>query len=438
MKLEDKIISRAEISRVCAQRRARGERLVFTNGCFDILHAGHVALLHEARSFGDYLIVGLNSDASVQRLKGASRPVHDEAARAVVLAALGDVDAVCIFEEDTPEALIAEVRPHVHVKGGDYQPDDLPEAAVVRQHGGEIKIVPLRAGFSTTGALDKLKQRGQATAARAILIIPARYGSTRFPGKPIVRLGDRTVIEHVVGAGLQSKADRPVCVATDDERIEDVIRGSFQTPREVEVIMTSPACHTGTDRLAEAVRARFGDETRSGRLVVINVQGDEPFINPQHINLLIEAMQTDATLDMATLATPIREAAQVSDPNVVKVVTDHAGQALYFSRLPIPFERLDAGAAAGVERLRHIGIYAYSAVWLLRMADLPPTPLEQAEKLEQLRALENGVAIKVLTVDDVVHIAIDTPQDLERAEQFLLDAAGAKINRDPPDAGRKA
>ncbi len=257
---------------------------------------------------------------------------------------------------------------------------------------------------------------------RAILIIPARYGSTRFPGKPLARLGDRTVIEHVVRAGLQTRADPPICVATDDERIAAVINDNFVTPQEVEVVMTSPACRTGTDRLAEAVRTRFAEQLEGGRLIVINVQGDEPFINPQHINQLIEAMQADTTLDMVTLATPIRDAAQTVDPNVVKAVLNNEQRALYFSRLPIPFERLDAGEESRIQRLRHIGIYAYSAVWLLRMADQPPTPLEQAEKLEQLRALENGVSIKVLTVEDVIDIAIDTPEDLVRAEQFLLNA----------------
>ncbi|MBV9866870.1 MAG: 3-deoxy-manno-octulosonate cytidylyltransferase [Abitibacteriaceae bacterium] len=433
--LTDKIIPRSRISEVCAAWSAQGKRVVFTNGCFDILHAGHVQLLHEARGEGNCLVVGINSDASVKRLKGDSRPVHSEAARAFVLAALSDVDAVCVFEEDTPVELIKEVRPAVHVKGGDYRPDDLPEAATVREAGGAIKIVPLRAGFSTTSALEKLQQPANADSlppstqeakettadTRCLIIIPARFGSTRFPGKPLAHLGEQTVIEHVVQAGLKSGVNRPICVATDDAHIASAIKNNFQVPQQVEVIMTSPDCHTGTDRIAEAIQTRFKNELSNGRLVIINVQGDEPFINPQHIDALADVMRADANLTMATLATPIHDAAHLDDPNVVKVVVDQQGYALYFSRCSIPYEREDAATLADARQphLRHLGVYAYSAEWLLRMATLPPTPLEETERLEQLRALENGVAIKVLTVHDVVNIAIDTPQDLVAAEQFL-------------------
>jgi 3-deoxy-manno-octulosonate cytidylyltransferase (CMP-KDO synthetase) len=170
-------------------------------------------------------------------------------------------------------------------------------------------------------------------------------------------------------------------------------------------------CRTGTDRLAQAVQALDFDLQN---LIVVNVQGDEPFINPRHVELLIEAMQSDASLQMATLATPLPQHL-TDDPNVVKVVCAQNGNALYFSRLPIPFARDNET----VPRLRHLGVYAYRADWLLRMANLPSTPLEESEKLEQLRALENGVAIRVITVEDVVDIAIDTPEDLQRAEEFL-------------------
>lgn len=413
--LTSKVIPRAQIRRLCAAWREQGKRIVFTNGCFDILHAGHVQLLHEARALGDCLVVGINADASVRRLKGETRPVHDQDARAFVLAGLAAVDAVCVFDEDTPVALIEEVRPHWHVKGGDYRPEDLPEAATVRRGGGDIKIVPLRDGFSTTAALQKL----QTMETACLLFIPARYGSTRFPGKPLAQLGPHTVIEHVVRAGLQSRVNRPICVATDDERIADVIRHNFAVPEDVEVIMTSSAHRTGTDRIAEAIRAWFGELAQNQRLIVINVQGDEPFINPQHIDALADAMRADANLTMATLATPIQDPAQLDDPNVVKVVVDCNDSALYFSRYAIPYERPDASNAT-TTKLRHLGVYAYAADWLLRMAALPATPLEEAEKLEQLRALENGVKLKVLTVRDVVNIAIDTPHDLILAEQFLL------------------
>jgi rfaE bifunctional protein nucleotidyltransferase chain/domain len=324
MSFRQKIYTRAELSALCDRLRAEGRRIVFTNGCFDILHIGHVALLHEARALGDFLIVGVNSDASVRRLKGPSRPVNPQDARAAVLGALADVDAVCIFEEDTPIPLLEVVRPHVHVKGGDYQADDLPEAATVRAAGGEIVIVPLQEGYSTTRTLAKAAAQEQVTSCT--LIIPARFGSTRFPGKPLAELGGRTVIEHVVLAGLKSRVERPVLVATDDERIAAVVRNNF-APEEADVVMTSAECHTGTDRIAEAVRQRL-DVGDTARKVVINVQGDEPFINPEHVNALMDAMDSDATLQMGTLATPIHDPAHNDNPNIVKVVKDGRGRAL--------------------------------------------------------------------------------------------------------------
>jgi 3-deoxy-manno-octulosonate cytidylyltransferase (CMP-KDO synthetase) len=403
------------LAALCRDRQARRERIVFTNGCFDILHAGHVQLLHEARTLGDFLIVGVNSDASVRALKGPTRPVNDEQARAFVLAALADVGAVCIFSESTPVQLIEAIQPNVHVKGGDYQPDDLPEAATVRALGGEVHIVPLREGFSTTSTLQKLQQHHAAESTTALVVIPARYGSTRFPGKPLAQLAGKPVIEHVARAALQTTAQRPILVATDDERIEQAITAAF-AKGEVRAVMTGE-CETGTDRIAQVVR-EYSHETVPGRLVVVNVQGDEPFINPLHIDALIKAMRSDSNLQMATLATPIADKSHLIDPNVVKVVLAQNGEALYFSRLPIPLQR-DQGSDANVEHLRHLGVYAYSADWLLQMAGLPPTPLEQTEKLEQLRALENGVRIRVLIVDDVVNIAIDTPQDLVAAQEYL-------------------
>jgi 3-deoxy-manno-octulosonate cytidylyltransferase (CMP-KDO synthetase) len=358
---------------------------------------------------GDVLVAGLNADASVRRLKGPSRPVNDENARARVLSALAAVDVVTIFPEDTPDALLEIVRPQVHVKGGDYRAADLPEAATVQKHGGEVVIVPLEAGFSTTNTLQQMR------ATRDVVVIPARYGSTRFPGKPLALLNNEPVIVHVARAALQSRASRPIIIATDDEGIGDAIRSTFATG-DVTVAMTSPDCHTGTDRIAQALQ-QF-DDVRE-RLIVVNVQGDEPFINPRHIDALFAAMRDENTLQMATLATPIKDAALVDDPNVVKVVLDRNGHALYFSRHSIPFVR-DAGSST-VPKLRHLGVYAYDRDWLLRMAQLPPTELEECEKLEQLRALEHGVAIKVLIMEDVVDIAIDTPDDLERARRYWAE-----------------
>jgi 3-deoxy-manno-octulosonate cytidylyltransferase (CMP-KDO synthetase) len=419
----------SELVTQCHVWRTQGLRIVFTNGCYDVLHVGHVQLLQKARSYGDVLIVGINSDDSVRRLKGPSRPVNPQEARSTVLAALSCVDAVIVFDEDTPVETIEVLRPDIHVKGGDYRPDDLPEAATVRSYGGEIRIVPLVAGFSTTTTLKKLTSTavnttptaspGQAlssteSAARAVIIIPARWGSTRFPGKPLAILGDRPVIAHVVASALQTTAEKPILVATDDSRIGEVIRTQFDEA-DVAVVMTSVDCATGTDRLAEAVTAKLGSGSLDN-VIVINIQGDEPFINPRHVDLLIQAMRTDPTLDMATLVTPLHDEAQIADPNVVKAVAAFNGDALYFSRYPIPFER---DATQEATRLRHLGVYAYRASWLIDMAALPPSTLEKKEKLEQLRALENGRRIKLVNIDDVINIAIDTPEDLAYARKFL-------------------
>ncbi len=383
--------------------RAQNQKIVFTNGCFDVLHAGHIALLQRAKALGDRLVVGLNSDASVRRLKGDSRPIHDQNARAAVLNSLRCVDAVTIFEEDAPIETIRALRPSVHVKGGDYDAENLPETPVVRQSGGEVVIVPLVEGFSSTRAIERM-------APPAHVIIPARYGSTRFPGKPLVELAGVTVVRRVVEAALQSKAARPIYVATDDARIAAEIAAHFNQT-EAAPVMTSKDCHTGTDRLAEVARAQFGGDERR---IIINVQGDEPFIDPAHIDKLIVLMQSQTDLQMATLVTPL-DKSQAGDPNVVKAVVARDGRALYFSRATIPFDR----DGNGTPRLRHLGVYAYEAKWLLEMAALPPSPLEEIEKLEQLRALEAGVAIGTVTVENVVPIAIDTPEDLARASEFL-------------------
>ncbi len=383
--------------------RANEQKIVFTNGCFDILHAGHIALLQHAKSLGDVLAIGLNSDASVRRLKGETRPIHDQNARAQVLMSLRCVDAVIIFEDDTPIETIRALKPAIHVKGGDYDAQTLPETPVVEQGGGQVVIVPLVQGLSSSSALEKSKPT-------AHVIIPARYGSTRFPGKPLAILNEKTVIRRVVEAALDSQSARPILVATDDERIAAEIRAHF-APDAATPVMTSESCHTGTDRLAEVARARFGGDARR---IIINVQGDEPFIDPAHINALIELMARETDLRMATLVTPLQPA-QTGDPNVVKAVVAHNNRALYFSRAAVPFDREDVGAA----RFRHLGIYAYETAWLLEMAALPPSPLEEIEKLEQLRALEAGIAIGVAIVENVVPIAIDTPEDLERATEFL-------------------
>ncbi len=247
----------------------------------------------------------------------------------------------------------------------------------------------------------------------AHILIPARFASTRFPGKPLADLNGQTVLARVVRASLRIRAARPVYVATDDERIKREVETQF-SPQEARAVMTSSSCHTGTDRLAEAVRAL--GLPLDARTIVVNVQGDEPFLDPRHVDALLDLMQSQSDLKIATLATPIEDDAQFHDAGTVKVVVSTQNRALYFSRAPIPFDR---DKNAGVKPLRHLGIYAYDARWLLEMASLLPSPLEESEKLEQLRALEAGVAIGVAVVENVVPIAIDTPHDLERAQGFL-------------------
>ena len=154
---QDKILSREALQIAIATWRSEGLRIVFTNGCFDLLHPGHIDNLEAARAFGDRLVVGLNADDSVRRLKGPSRPVNNEQVRARMLAALGCVDAVCLFEEDTPAQLITRVKPDILVKGGDYQPHEVAGYDIVAEYGGEVRIIPLTEGYSSTSLIERLK-----------------------------------------------------------------------------------------------------------------------------------------------------------------------------------------------------------------------------------------------------------------------------------------
>ncbi|MBE2252633.1 MAG: 3-deoxy-manno-octulosonate cytidylyltransferase [Myxococcus sp.] len=238
-----------------------------------------------------------------------------------------------------------------------------------------------------------------------LAVIPARYASVRFPGKPLALISGKPMVQHVVERCLEAKTFDRVVVATDDERIAAVVRGFGG-----EVAMTSPACASGTDRVAEVARALGlgADE------VVVNVQGDEPALHPQALWALGRAFE-DASVGMATLVRPLRDDER-ANPNVVKAVLDEAGRALYFSRADLPFQR-DAGAA--IARWGHVGIYGYRASTLARLATLPPTALEQTEALEQLRALGHGIA---LTCVKTTHgsAAVDRPEDVPHAEAALL------------------
>ena len=245
---------------------------------------------------------------------------------------------------------------------------------------------------------------------RFLAIIPARYASTRFPAKPLALLGGKMVIERVYEQ--VAKCVERVVVATDDERIFSAVE-SFGG----EAVMTSTQHRCGTDRCREALE-RIGEEAD----VVINVQGDEPFVAIEHIELLKRGFESDAT-DIVTLATPFTEQGGVEaleNPNSPKVVIDKAGYALCFSRSVVPFVR-------GVERnewlkhhtfYKHLGLYAFRTNILKEITLLPQTPLEKAESLEQLRWLESGYRIKI-EVTDIETIGIDTPDDLQRAEASL-------------------
>lgn len=232
----------------------------------------------------------------------------------------------------------------------------------------------------------------------ALVVIPARYASTRFPGKMLANLTGRPLVQHVVDRVRQCVRVREVLVAADDARIADALR-----PFGTRCVMTSIEHQSGTDRIAE-VASGVEDE------IIVNVQGDEPEIEPAVVDGLIERLET-STDDMATAATVFPADADPNDPNLVKVVRTLEGRAIYFSRQRIPCRR-DATSQANPPFYLHLGIYAYRREFLLEFASWPPTPLEQAEKLEQLRALEHGRSIYVQLVKRAGH-GIDTPEQYE-------------------------
>ena len=247
---------------------------------------------------------------------------------------------------------------------------------------------------------------------RAVAVIPARYQSSRLPGKALALIAGRPMICHVAERTRRARGLGRVIVATDDPRIRDAV-----LPVGVEVAMTRPDHPTGTDRLAEVAAGLEAD-------VVVNVQGDLPFVEPAMVERLVARLATDATLPMATLATPIRDEAEWRSPHVVKVVASRDERALYFSRSPIPHDRDGARPAGQPFGLRHIGIYGFRRDALLRVAALPPSPLERREQLEQLRALEHGIAIGVVAWEQTEPLVeVDTQADLDRA-RAMVDGGG--------------
>lgn len=240
---------------------------------------------------------------------------------------------------------------------------------------------------------------------KVIGVIPARFGSTRLPGKPLIKLAGKPMVQHVYERARQARRLNRLMVATDDERIAEVVRGFGG-----EAILTRKEHRSGTERIAE-VAAQTPAE------IYVNIQGDEPLIEPAAIDAVVEAIAGDSAVQVATLCVPISAQAEVMNPNVVKVVLDFDGFALYFSRAPIPWVR-EESAAALARHLKHLGLYAYRRDALLEFPALPPGELERVEQLEQLRWLENGYRI---CVAETTHdsISVDVPEDIERVERAL-------------------
>lgn len=238
-----------------------------------------------------------------------------------------------------------------------------------------------------------------------VAIIPVRYGSTRFPGKPLAMIGPKPMVQHVYESASRARGLDRLLVATDDRRILKTVKDFGG-----EAVLTSKRHRSGTDRLAEVARKIRAEW-------VVNVQGDLPFVQALTIERALRPLRQDRSICMGTVKTPIYRKEEWLNPNVVKVVTDNRGFALYFSRAPIPHGR-EAGALGGKKKswgYRHVGVYVYRRDFLLKFSRLRPTELERTERLEQLRALDHGYPIRVMEVDEP-SVEVDTPEDLKRAE----------------------
>jgi 3-deoxy-manno-octulosonate cytidylyltransferase (CMP-KDO synthetase) len=241
----------------------------------------------------------------------------------------------------------------------------------------------------------------------AVGIVPARYQSSRYPGKPIVEIAGLPMLQWVWQGARAAKRLREVYIATDDSRIANCC-DNFGA----KVIMTREDHHTGTDRLAEAAEVMDDD-------IIVNIQGDEPLIEGFVVDAVVETLLEDSQNRMATLVHAMGRD-QIDDPNRVKVALDRLGNALYFSRSPIPFDRSGPGEATSAQTLwQHIGIYAYRRDFLFEFAALPQTPCELSESLEQLRALENGIPIRTGIVEGWTSDSVDAPEDVLRVEALL-------------------
>ena len=247
----------------------------------------------------------------------------------------------------------------------------------------------------------------ESSGSHILAVVPARYASTRFPGKIIAPLAGLPLVYHTYLRAKAAKRVSEVVIATDAAEVVEALR-----PYDAPVVMTRADHPSGTDRIAEVAQSHPAD-------IIVNVQGDEPLLDPAIIDAAIEPLLADPEVSMSTARRPITDPEELDNPNVVKVICDRRGRALYFSRYPIPYIR-DASdrAEAGLCHWDHIGLYVYRRDFLLAFARMEQTPLEKLEKLEQLRALENGYAIAVVDTDYEA-VGVDTPEDLARVEAIM-------------------
>ena len=246
---------------------------------------------------------------------------------------------------------------------------------------------------------------GKVDAARVVIVIPARYGSTRLPGKPLVDLAGKPMIQRVFEQAKKAKTAGRVIVATDDERIIKVVEGFGGEAR-----MTRAEHRTGTERIAEVAAHTEGE-------IFVNVQGDEPLLDPVAVDTAVNALREEPAAAIATVAVLIRTPGDIMDPNVVKTVLDFEDNALYFSRAPIPWVR-DSAAKIHARHLKHLGLYVFQREALLEYPTLPQGELERIEQLEQLRWMENGWKIRVAEVEHDA-VSVDVPEDVKRVEELL-------------------
>jgi 3-deoxy-manno-octulosonate cytidylyltransferase (CMP-KDO synthetase) len=241
--------------------------------------------------------------------------------------------------------------------------------------------------------------------SKVVVVIPARYGATRLPGKPLVQLAGKPMIQRVYERAKLAKTTSRVIVATDDDRILQAVQDFGG-----EAFMTRADHRTGTERVAEVAAHVEGD-------VFVNVQGDEPLLDPAAVDTAVNSLREEPNADVATVATPIRTPADIMDPNVVKTVLDFDSNALYSSRAPVPWVR-DTANKIQVRHLKHLGLYAFQRAALLEYPTLPQGELERIEQLEQLRWMENGVKIRVAEVEHDA-VSVDVPEDVARVEKLL-------------------